>query len=187
MEAENTLVVQGRRSRISLAPHPERLGTFMSHEVQAFVLRGPAERSALEGLAQGHMVRLEPDFHLIPLTDELFDEIAAKYPGLEDDPYEVLWKFSGSTRAFAEALSKEGPVLYFETEYSRGVGGQSAAVWKDGKLALEPVNEDEGPINRGLELMGLVPKPQQDAFDTLGLGTCRDNDEWIARAAGEAN
>jgi hypothetical protein len=77
-------------------------------------------------------------------------------------------------------------VLYFETEYLRGEGGQSAAVWIDGKLALEPVNEDEGPINRGLELMGLVPKEPQDAFDTLGLGECRDNDDWIARAVRSA-
>ncbi len=159
----------------------------MSHEVQAFILRGPAKRSALDGLSHWQMVRLAPEFHLIPLTDELFDEIAGKYPGLEEEPFEVLWKFSGSTRAFAEALSKEGPVLYFETEYSRGVGGQSAAVWVDGKLAFPPVNEDEGPINRGLALLNVTPNAEQDAFDTLGLGECRDNEEWALRAAQEAN
>ncbi len=155
----------------------------MSHEVQAFIIQDPAKRTACAELEHCQLVKLEQGWHLIPLTDELFDEIAAKYPGLEEEPYEVLWKFSGATRAFAEALSAEGPVLYFETEYSRGVGGQSAAVWRAGKLALEPVNEDEGPINRGLELMGLVPKAPLDAFDTLGLKECRDNDEWLARAA----
>jgi hypothetical protein len=159
----------------------------MSHEVQAFVLRGPVQRAALQGLQHWTMVRLEADFHLIPLTDELFDEIAAAYPGLEDEPFEALWKFSGSTRAFTEALSKEGPVLYFETEYFGREGGQSAAVWMDGKLALEPVNEDDGPINRGLELMGLIPKPPQDAFETLGLGDCADNDDWLARAASQGS
>jgi hypothetical protein len=159
----------------------------MSHEVQAFVLKDPTERAACAALSHFRMVALEAGFHLVPLTDELFDEIAAKYPGLEEEPYEVLWKFSGATRAFAEALSAEGPVLYFETEYSRGVGGQSAAVWQEGKLAMPPVNEDEGPINRGLELMGLVPKAPSDAFDTVGLGACRDNDEWLARAEAQTN
>ncbi len=116
---------------------------------------------------------------MIPITDELFDKLRELYPSEKTDPYSEFWKLSGSLEIFSKTLSDEGSVMYVETEYFGGVGEQAAIVWKDSQLLMPPKKADSGPINEGLQLIGVVCEPDFDEFDTVGLGHHRSNEDWV--------
>jgi hypothetical protein len=72
------------------------------------------------------------------------------------------------------------PLMYFETEYSGGSGGQGAAVFEDGELIFGPSWAAIGPINHALKLMGVsIERSSQDEFQMVGLHLHRFTDEWL--------
>lgn len=78
-------------------------------------------------------------------------------------------------------LSLGGPVAYVETDYAGGGGSQGAVVFRDGRLAMQPVTAHTGPINRALALLGVtVGNGHQDEFEAVGLNRHRHTEEWIA-------
>jgi len=76
--------------------------------------------------------------------------------------------------------SHEGPLMYFETEYFGGVGGQGAAVFRNGDLIFGPNWAEVGPINPALKLLGISSEPPaRDEFETVGLHLHRDAEGWL--------
>jgi hypothetical protein len=69
-------------------------------------------------------------------------------------------------------------IAYVEAEFFGGQGGQSAAVWKEGKLVFGPV-VSEYAINEALKLLGVVKDDAHDEFDAIELGMHRDTEDWI--------
>ncbi|MDO8331687.1 MAG: hypothetical protein Q7T36_14570 [Fluviicoccus sp.] len=79
--------------------------------------------------------------------------------------------------------SRLGPLAYVEMEYFAGAGIQGAAVFRDGKLLMQPVSAGIGPVNLALGLLGVrVAGDQQDAFEAIGLYRHRHTEEWVAAA-----
>lgn len=78
--------------------------------------------------------------------------------------------------------SQQGPLIYFETEYFGGEGGQGAAVFQDGELLFGPHWAKIGPINHALKLLGIsIEPPAYDEFETVGLHLHRHTEEWVRR------
>jgi hypothetical protein len=78
--------------------------------------------------------------------------------------------------------SRNGPLIYFETEYSGGSGGQGAALFQDGEIIFGPQWAEIGPINRALKLLGIsVWPPAHDEFETVGLHRHRGAEGWLSR------
>jgi len=76
--------------------------------------------------------------------------------------------------------SREGPLMYFETEYFGGVGGQGAAVFQDGDLIFGPSWAEVGPISQALKLLGVsCEPPARDEFEAVGLHLHRDAEGWL--------
>lgn len=76
--------------------------------------------------------------------------------------------------------SRGTSLVYFETEYFGGLGGQGAAVFADGALIYGPISAAIGPINEALALLGVaVTPPATDAFDAVGLGLHRSAEDWL--------
>jgi hypothetical protein len=76
--------------------------------------------------------------------------------------------------------SRQGPLIYFETEYHGGTGGQGAAVFKDGELIFGPNWAEVGPINHALKLLDIsIEPPAQDEFETVGLHLHRYTEGWL--------
>ena len=72
--------------------------------------------------------------------------------------------------------------MHFETEYDAGLGGQGAAVFKDGELIFGPHWDGISPINRALKLLGVRGEnPRRDEFQTVGLHLHRSTEEWLKR------
>ncbi|WP_026925181.1 hypothetical protein [Glycomyces arizonensis] len=146
-----------------------------------------ASHATLSGLARGVesavVVPLAQGISLLAMTDALFDEInveRAPRPGR-------FWKLpAGFDRTLADR-SVAGPVAYLEAEYFGGAGSQCAQVWDRGRIALGPLELAEGephpgggsPIARALRRLGVDKAGHHDEFDAVGLGRCRDTDDWL--------
>jgi hypothetical protein len=90
-----------------------------------------------------------------------------------------------STRLVEELRrsSHEGPLIYFETEYFGGTGGQGAVVFRDGELVFGPNWAAIGPINHALKLIGItVEAPARDEFETVGLHRHRRTEAWLEQS-----
>jgi hypothetical protein len=74
-------------------------------------------------------------------------------------------------------LSVGSAMAYIETAYTGAEGTQSAVVWRDGQVAMQPVTLDAKvarppqfwPINAALRALGLLAKPTEDEFTAFGL------------------
>ena len=79
--------------------------------------------------------------------------------------------------------SHQGPLMYFETEYFGGIGGQGAAAFQDGEVTFGPQWGQIGTINQALRLLGVrVEPPAYDEFDMVGLGRHRRTERWLEQS-----
>jgi hypothetical protein len=133
------------------------------------------------GFAHARVVALGQGICLLPMTDELHDEVRRDGAGTMAE----FWKLPAGFDDVLAAWSERGPVAYVEAEYFGGVGTQAAAVWDAGRLVLGPViaeerdEADPSPISRALRRLGVSAGDHVDEFDAVGLGRHRDLDDWL--------
>jgi hypothetical protein len=88
-------------------------------------------------------------------------------------------------------LSVGSAIAYVETNYIGSTGTQSAALWRDGQLVMQPVTLDASisrppqfwPINAALRALGVVAPPPADEFTVFGLMGFRNHAMIMERAA----
>jgi hypothetical protein len=143
-----------------------------------------ALREAVQGQPAAVLVTLGQGIAMVPMTDELF---AAVTDGGSDRPL-GFWKLPGGFERVLSDWSSAGPVGYVEAEYFGGFGGQRAALWVDGEVAVGPLAADAtqqsaadaSPISQVLGQLGVERDNHHDEFDTVGLGRHRHTSEWAA-------
>ncbi|WP_218877954.1 hypothetical protein [Streptomyces sp. TLI_55] len=102
---------------------------------------------------------------------------------------------SGSSPAASRGLlaqwSAAGPIAYVEAEYFGGVGGQRAAAWDGGTLALGPLGKATrrglrtvSPVSQALRRLGARRSLGEDEFSAVGLDRHRHTDDWISARSG---
>jgi hypothetical protein len=72
-----------------------------------------------------------------------------------------------------------GPLLYFETDYHGGSGGQGAILVANDKVMYGPSAAEIGPINEALRLIGVRVGTARDEFEAIGLHRHRHTDDWL--------
>jgi hypothetical protein len=146
----------------------------MGYDLQAIV-----GRRLLTGESQFSSVKVVPlkqGLDMIPVTDDLFDEIQGAYPN-GGEPFPRFEKLTASIAKWVQDLSANGLVAYVEAEFFGGVGGQSAVVWRQGDVVLDAVHSEDA-INRALELLGVDVAGELDQFAAVGLGLHRSTKDW---------
>lgn len=119
---------------------------------------------------------------LLPVTDNVFDQVAATSPS--SDTRGPFWKLSVALEALIIDVSRHGRVAYIEADYFGGTGTQTAAVWQNGRVIMEPEHADGiGPINRALSALGVTAAPGRDEFDCIKLGRHRRTSAWTNEAS----
>jgi hypothetical protein len=166
-------------SYLSAVGRPIDLGysTAMGHFVTGLIARP----TVLEAFSREHSlhwpVALVGGLAILPLRKIDLDSFQA-IPS--DDDAAGLQNLSEQLLDELRRSSHEGPLIYFETEYFGGLGGQGAAVFQDGELIFGPHWAKIGPINHALKLLGIsIEPPAQDEFETVGLHLHRDPEEWL--------
>jgi len=157
----------------------------VSYALQAILASATTLSGVLgrQGGIQALVVPLRLDVAMVPMTDELFDAVT---DGSSESPL-GFWKLPGGFDRVLAAWSTSGPIGYVEVEYFGGVGGQRAALWTAGRLAVGPLSVEEGqtwpaegsPISQILARLGVDRGGHHDEFDAVGLAEHRDTADWL--------
>ena len=147
----------------------------MGYDIQAII----SSQSALEvhsaSFTSARVVPLVSGFALIPITEELLDEIGASGDGGR------FYKFTPAIADWLRSISASSAAAYVEAEFFSGVGGQGATVWSHGHQLLPPTHEPEA-INIALRHLGISRDTSHDEFDAVGLPRHRHTDDWLEDA-----
>ena len=158
------------RAASSSSPH-------MGHSVTALL----GTQAVLSTFAAQHNVsppvQAKAGVWLLPLTEETIDKIVGLPVGEPVKGFNYLFP---KLLAKLELASAQDWIIYAETEYFGGTGGQGAVALRRGATLYGPTTADWGSINEALSSVGIksVP-PAQDEFDTVGLDTHRFTDDWL--------
>jgi hypothetical protein len=145
----------------------------MGYELQALIGKTQVLQLHSGPFQSARVVSLDQGIGIIPLTDELYEEIGG------EGELDTFYKFSPQLEEWARLLSQHAPVAYVEAEYFGGVGGQNAIAWSKGGRILGPLHA-ENAINQALKLLGVSSADiAGDEFDAVGLGKHRDTASWL--------
>ncbi len=147
----------------------------MGYYLQAIIGKKQTLTQHAAEFQHAHVVPLAQGIAIIPLTDELYDEIA------DGGEVERFAKLSPGVERWAQRVSVAAPVAYVEAEFHGGQGGQSAVAWASGSRVLGPFHSQDA-INETLRFFGVRVDGAHDEFDAVGLGRHRETDDWILEA-----
>jgi hypothetical protein len=147
----------------------------MSYYLQAFICKRLNSNVLTNNFDMAKEVELGQGLTLIPMTEELFDQINNFVESNSVDSFEYLTE---NIESKVLAIIGETEFAYVEAEYHGGQGGQIAVIWKDGKR-LKFLPYDQERINQVLKYFGIVAANGQDEFLTCGIGLRRNTIEWV--------
>ena len=104
----------------------------MGHSVRLLVGSIDAVGGFTRSWPVARSVALLGGWRAIPLEDDLYEAIAARWPNAPP-PDELDVAPPGIREALAEATKPGGALVYLETEYWGGSGEQSAMAWSAGR------------------------------------------------------
>jgi hypothetical protein len=150
----------------------------MGYYLQGFICR-QSDTSLLTGkFDKAVSVELGQGLALIPMTEELFDQINNFSSSASVDKFEYLTE--NVERKVLDAIGDK-KFAYIEAEYFGGQGGQMAIVWNNNRREqILPFGQDK--INQVLKGFGVTANKGQDEFLTIGLGFHRNTKDWIENA-----
>ena len=147
----------------------------MGYYLQAFL----GHRAELELIQKEYSVSmiidLEQNISIIPLTEELYDQIN-NYS--ESDSILIFEYFTINMEEKILEIIGKRKLGYVEAEYFGGEGGQQAIIWNEGRRVLE-LSYDQDRINAVLKEFGVIADEGKDEFATLGFGRERNTRDWI--------
>jgi hypothetical protein len=143
----------------------------MGYLLQALVGRRDVLKAHAAAFQSTVIIELRENIAMIPITDALYEDI-------EGEPTDDCSRLSEAVEMWAKEISVGNVVGYVEAEYFGGEGGQSAVVWTNGSRSSE-FQFCSDAINRVLRLFGVTAISGKDEFDTVGLGACRNTDQWV--------
>ena len=150
----------------------------MGYYLHAFICKHADTNALTNHFDKAIKVDIGQGLNLVPLTDELYDQINNFKVSPSVDKFEYL-----TTNIEQEILSAIGDrkFAYVEAEYFGGNGGQSTIVWNNGKRE-KLLAFGQNRINQVLIDFGIVASKGQDEFSTLGLDRHRQTKDWIEYA-----
>jgi len=152
----------------------------MGYEIEALAGNESLLQEHTAVVRNAHVVALAQGIAIIPMTYDLFDEISAHATGKADTRLHGFEFLSPALATWAEEISRDGPIAYFEAGYFGGMGSQKAIVWKDGVVTAGPLHGDA--IDQALRMLGVERTAHHDEFDSVGLGRERRTEAWAAKA-----
>lgn len=167
----------------------------MSYDIRAFV--------AAKGTFS-HLRQLSPYVTVAPLNQDfelvIYDEYLDSALQFVDSPLSEEHKDLGLSKNILEwvsELSQKTYVVFINAHFFGGNGSQSAVLWQNGKLILNPatngmmmgayyghLKESDTPINSVLRELGVKVTPPEDEFEAVGLKKYRHNEDWFAAYTG---
>ncbi|MBI5209176.1 MAG: HEAT repeat domain-containing protein [Elusimicrobia bacterium] len=142
----------------------------MSYEIEAFLGRRVDLLRWTAELPSSLAASLFGELGLVPLTDELADQLR-RWKGSEAAP------MTEAVPGWCRHASRQGPLAHATASYFGGEGRQSCDYWADGEPRALKIS-----INDALARFGVRESGGRDAFDTVGMGRHRCTTGWAVEA-----
>src|SRR5262245_29013499 len=124
----------------------------MGYYLQAFIGRKPGLQSIASNYHHAKIVELEQGIAIIPMTDELYDEINKLMPS-ENIGRFMFMKINVENEILG--LTRGAEIGYIEADYHGSAGGQQAILWKD-NTRIRLFEFDQDAINSVLQYFEVV-------------------------------
>ena len=147
----------------------------MGYYLQAFICKQADTNTFTDNLDKAKKIEIGQGLSLIPMTEQLFDQINNFVVSNSVDKFEYL---TDNIETKILQLIDDKKIAYVEAEYFGGEGGQIAIIWNNHKRECF-FEYGQECINRVLKDFGIKPKIGNDEFDTLDFGRHRNTIDWI--------
>ncbi len=112
---------------------------------------------------------------MIPMTDELFDEINEMSSSSGISTFEFLTE---NIEQKTIQIIGHRELAYVESEFHGGQGGHIGIIWQNGKRKML-TEFDKSIMNKILKELGINRTLLKDEFETVGLDKNRQTENWI--------
>lgn len=148
----------------------------MGYTLRALVGQPASFRSLIQVFPQAVLVELAQGLSLLPLPDELLDELMM---GRHSDVLPLFSYLTQQLEAQILYLAETHPLGYLEADYFGGEGMQAAVFWQGGQRHFVS-GPGYGALNKVLRALGVHPATSHDdEFDAVDLGRHRHTEEWL--------
>jgi hypothetical protein len=147
----------------------------MGYYLKAFICKQADTNIFTDNFDKAKDIEIGQELSLIPMTEELFDQINNLVVSNSVDKFEYL---TDNIETKILQLIGDKKIAYVEAEYFGGQGGQIAIIWNNRKRQSF-FEYGQECINKVLKDFGIKTKFFKDEFDTLNLGQHRNTIDWI--------
>nr|WP_143404151.1 hypothetical protein [Gaetbulibacter sp. 4G1] len=112
---------------------------------------------------------------MIPMTDELFDQINEMKHSSGISTFEFLTE---NIEQKTIQVIENRELAYVESEFFGGQGGHIGIIWKNGKRDFL-TESDKSSMNKILKRLGVNRTLLKDEFENVGLDKNRHTEDWI--------
>ncbi len=147
----------------------------MGYILRAFIGKKTYLTSIQVKYTSSKLVDLNHEISMIPMTDELFDEMNKMIitPGI------LSFKFlTENIEKITLQLIGNHELAYVESEFLGGQGGHVGIIWKNGKRNFVG-HFKRNTMNEILNKLGVIKTSFKDEFETIGLNKHRHTEDWI--------
>ena len=147
----------------------------MGYYLQAVICKTGDAEAFMSRFEEVKKVELAQGLSLIPITEELFEQLTDSTESPSIGHFEYL-----NQKMESELLVcfPKAHFAYIEAEYNGGQGAQEAIIWQNSKR-IQVLNSGDGRINQVLQNFGVVASKGYDEFDSLGFGRHRFTEDWL--------
>ena len=150
----------------------------MGYFLQAFICKQADTNIFTNNFDKAKKIEIGQGLSLIPMTEELFDQINNFVVSNSVDKFEYL---TDNIETKILHLIDDKKFAYVEAEYFGGEGGQMAIIWENNKRE-KFLEFGQDKINEVLKDFGAIAEKGHDEFLTLGFGLRRNTREWLENA-----
>ncbi|WP_417888128.1 hypothetical protein [Zunongwangia sp.] len=147
----------------------------MGYTLKAYIGKEENLNPILKKYSESQKVSLKGGIYMIPMTDELFDEINEMESSSGIATFEFLTE--NIEQKTIETIGNR-ELAYVESEFFGGQGGHIGVIWRNGKRDFL-TESDKSSMNKILKLLGVKRSLLKDEFDTIGLAENRHTEDWI--------
>lgn len=163
------------------------------HCIRGFIGKEEIIRAFAGNWIYAKLINLSQGLSIIFLTAKLYDDIVELVDSKLDVDYSEFFEYlSPSIYEILVQESRNGKLAYIETDYFGGGGSQSATLFENSAIKIQPIKtetfwdektynyyhkpEGEKAINLILKELGVYRVKEKDEFDSIGLGNYRRMD-----------
>ena len=147
----------------------------MGYTLKAYLGKEENLNPILKKYSESKKVNLNGGICMIPMTDELFDEINEMKSSSGISTFEFLTE---NIENKTIRVIGDNEIAYVESEFFGGQGGHIGIIWRNGKRDFL-TESDKNSMNKILKRLGVNRTLLKDEFENVGLDKNRHTEDWI--------